>query len=117
MRDISRKLDSKVSRRHRICRLHANIGFSDILIVNTNSDLNMYKEMWQKENAEPTPVKSSCCGTATSLNDIKEAEGLPDVDFNLWTGELQRIRLDHKLQYLLPCSGSFKIFAVKPRSN
>lgn len=59
----------------------------------------MYKEMWQKENAGPAPVKISCCGTATSLNDIKEGEGLPDVDFNLWTGELQRIRLENKLKY------------------
>lgn len=76
----------------------------------------MYKEMWQRENAEPAPPKSTCCGTATSLNAIKGTEGLPDVDFNLWTGELQRADLN--ISYNADqAQGSFKIFAVNPRSN
>ena len=52
----------------------------------------MYKGMWQGENAGLAPPKSSCCGTPT-LNEFRGAKGMPDVDFNLWTGELQRPRL------------------------
>ncbi|CEO58615.1 hypothetical protein PMG11_03326 [Penicillium brasilianum] len=70
-------------------------GFQDVLILNTNSDLNLYKEMGQKEDAHDTPATSSCCGTAAA-NESKGTYKLTDVDFNLWTG-------------------SFKIFAIKPK--
>ncbi|KAJ5358683.1 uncharacterized protein N7496_011096 [Penicillium cataractarum] len=62
-------------------------GFQDVLILNTNSDLNLYKEMGQKEDAEDAPSKSSCCGNAAT-NESKVTNMLADVDFNLWTGEL-----------------------------
>jgi hypothetical protein len=54
----------------------------------------MYKEMWQKEDGNETPPKSSCCGT-TTVTELREVKGLPDVDFNVWTGELQRNQLEY----------------------
>ncbi|KAJ6027208.1 hypothetical protein N7460_012025 [Penicillium canescens] len=68
-------------------------GFQDALILDTNSDLNIYKEMWQSEKVNESGPTSSCCDTRRSrpAGEMKMA----DVDFNLWTG-------------------SFKIFAIKP---
>lgn len=87
MKDISRKQDFKVTVQHLLRCSHANLSGKDVLIVNTNSDLNMYKEMWQKEDGNEVPPKSSCCGT-TAITEPREDKGLPDVDFNIWTGEL-----------------------------
>jgi hypothetical protein len=58
-----------------------------VLIINTNSDLNLYKEMSLNEDADKAPSKSSCCSTATT--ESKGTKGLSDVDFNHWTGELR----------------------------
>ncbi|KAJ5797119.1 uncharacterized protein N7518_005659 [Penicillium psychrosexuale] len=69
-------------------------GFQDILILNTNSDLNLYKEMCESENANGSGHTSSYCD-ATESRATGEMKKIPDVDFNLWTG-------------------SFKILAVKP---
>ncbi|KAJ5966561.1 hypothetical protein N7481_013275 [Penicillium waksmanii] len=57
-------------------------GFRDTLILNTHSDLNIYKEMWQRESPNGSGPPSSCCGPVKS-----STSELPDVDFNLWTGE------------------------------
>ncbi|EAW12228.1 putative ubiE/COQ5 methyltransferase [Aspergillus clavatus NRRL 1] len=61
-------------------------GFNDIMIVDTKSDLNIYKEMSQGEKV--ACCSASCSGTQSN-NDIGK------YDFNEWTG-------------------SFQIFAVKP---
>lgn len=58
----------------------------DVLILNNNSDLNVYKEMWRSEKAAGPAPTSSCCDPAKP-NIFKETKELPDVDFNLWTGE------------------------------
>ncbi|KAJ5377013.1 hypothetical protein N7509_013899 [Penicillium cosmopolitanum] len=57
-------------------------GFRDTLILNTHSDLNIYKEMWQGERFNESGPASSCCGPIKS-----STSELPDVDFNVWTGE------------------------------
>ncbi|KAJ5260661.1 hypothetical protein N7524_008685 [Penicillium chrysogenum] len=69
-------------------------GFQDILILNTNSDLNLYKEMDESENANGSGPTSPCCD-ATEPRTTGETKKIPGVDFNLWTS-------------------SFKILAVKP---
>lgn len=59
----------------------------DVLILNSNSDLNIYKEMWGSEKADGPAPTSSCCDPAKP-NTSTETKELADVDFNLWTGEL-----------------------------
>jgi arsenite methyltransferase len=98
MKDISRKQDLKVTALHILRCSRANPSGKDVLIVNTNSDLNMYKEMWQKEDGNEAPPQSSCCGS-TTVTEPREVNGLPDVDFNVWTGELQRNQVEHKIRY------------------
>ncbi|EPS29032.1 hypothetical protein PDE_03978 [Penicillium oxalicum 114-2] len=61
-------------------------GFQEVLIFNTNSDLNIYKEMWRSETADEPAPTSSCCDPAKP-NIFKGTKKLPDVDFNHWTGE------------------------------
>lgn len=58
----------------------------EVLIFNTNSDLNIYKEMWRSETADEPAPTSSCCDPAKP-NIFKGTKKLPDVDFNHWTGE------------------------------
>ena len=65
-----------------------------MLILNTNSDLNLYKEMGQKADADDA---NSCCGNAAA-NESKAINKLTDVDFNLWTGELRQNETEHKLR-------------------
>ncbi|KAJ5625049.1 hypothetical protein N7510_001358 [Penicillium lagena] len=62
-------------------------GFQDSLILNTNSDLNIYKDMWQTEKANNSGSTGSCCDSGR-LSSSMETEELPDVDFNFWTGEI-----------------------------
>ncbi|KAJ5127833.1 UbiE/COQ5 family methyltransferase [Penicillium atrosanguineum] len=60
-------------------------GFQDATILDTHADLNLYKEIWtRKEANEPGPT-GSCCD---SMNNTTSGEinQLPDVDFNFWTG-------------------------------
>ncbi|CAI7590662.1 unnamed protein product [Penicillium pancosmium] len=57
-------------------------GFRETIILNTHSDLNIYKEMWQGESSNGSKPPSSCCGPIKS-----STSELPDVDFNVWTGE------------------------------
>lgn len=57
------------------------------MILDTNADLNVYKEMWKMEKANGPGSTGSCCdqvnhSTSGLINN------LPDVDFNIWTGEL-----------------------------
>ncbi|KAJ5621763.1 hypothetical protein N7528_006546 [Penicillium herquei] len=68
-------------------------GFQDVFIMNTNSDLNIYKEiLLDKPPDTSSPATGiSCCSSAKSAT----SKELPDVDFNHWTG-------------------SFRIFAIKP---
>ncbi|PLB50049.1 putative UbiE/COQ5 family methyltransferase [Aspergillus steynii IBT 23096] len=67
-------------------------GFQDAVILDTNADLNIYKEMWKREESNRPGPASSCCDP---MNNSASRDNLPDVDFNIWTG-------------------SFKIFAIKP---
>ncbi|KAJ5306231.1 hypothetical protein PENANT_c077G01497 [Penicillium antarcticum] len=67
-------------------------GFQDTLILDTNSDLNLYKEMWQGEQVSESAASGSCCNTKSRPS---QKTKMSDVDFNFWTG-------------------SFKIFAIKP---
>ncbi|KAJ5111850.1 UbiE/COQ5 family methyltransferase [Penicillium alfredii] len=61
-------------------------GFQDAVILDTNADLNIYKELWKNEKANGPGPSSSCCD---SMNNSTSGEinNLPDVDFNIWTGE------------------------------
>ncbi|KAJ6016015.1 hypothetical protein N7540_010606, partial [Penicillium herquei] len=63
-------------------------GFQDVLIMNTNSDLNIYKEIMLDKSPDTSSPAISCCSSA-NLSTSKE---LQDVDFNRWTGksELKR---------------------------
>ncbi|KAK9342449.1 S-adenosyl-L-methionine-dependent methyltransferase [Lipomyces starkeyi] len=74
-------------------RFLKDAGFLDISILNTNSDLNLYKELCQadKNNSE-VPSSPSCCGSHTG-----ELQGLAKsmFDFNEW-------------------AGSFQVYAIKP---
>ncbi|OGE55947.1 hypothetical protein PENARI_c003G04032 [Penicillium arizonense] len=72
-------------------------GFQDAVILNTNADLNVYKEKWKSERANRPAPTSSCCDPM-NRSTSREIHNLPDVDFNIWTD-------------------SFKIFAVKPDTH
>ncbi|RHZ55561.1 putative ubiE/COQ5 methyltransferase [Aspergillus thermomutatus] len=61
-------------------------GFSDIMIVDTKANLNVYKDM-------PQGKKPGCCGM--SCSDVPNSK-IQDYDCNEW-------------------AGSFQIYAVKPR--
>ncbi|CAG8395743.1 unnamed protein product [Penicillium salamii] len=89
-------------------------GFQDILILNTNSDLNLYKEMGGSQNANESSLTSSCCGATESrtTGDIKK---IPGVDFNIWTGKfIDEIDYYEYIADRTMLLGSFKILAVKP---
>ncbi|KAJ5638060.1 UbiE/COQ5 family methyltransferase [Penicillium lividum] len=60
---------------------------TDTLILDTNGDLNLYKEMWQKEGNSALSLTASCCDPLKddASGDINE---LSDMDLNFWTGEL-----------------------------
>ncbi|KAJ6126388.1 hypothetical protein N7523_002000 [Penicillium sp. IBT 18751x] len=72
-------------------------GFQDAVILDTNADLNIYKETWKKEEANAPSPTGSCCDTMNNSTG-GEINNLPEIDFNIWTG-------------------SFKIFAVKPGTH
>ncbi|KAJ5707763.1 Arsenite methyltransferase [Penicillium malachiteum] len=61
-------------------------GFQDVLIMDTNSDLNIYKETLIDSTPDTSspPTGISCCSSAKPTSTAKE---LPDVDFNRWTGK------------------------------
>ncbi|KAJ8102365.1 S-adenosyl-L-methionine-dependent methyltransferase [Lipomyces tetrasporus] len=85
-------------------------GFEGVLIFNTNSDLNVYKEMLQAEqpkyNGSPSRPQSqnsscSCCnaGSCCSLQKGEfqgRAESILKLNFNNW-------------------AGSFRVYAIKPK--
>lgn len=88
------------------------------MILDTNADLNIYKEMGKREKANGPDSTGSCCdqvnhSTSGLINN------LPDMDFNIWTGELTykgtqyRSTTNNSLHGSLS-KGSFKIFAIKP---
>jgi arsenite methyltransferase len=108
---------------------------SDILIVDKNNDLNIYKERNQDsgessccgtaENKE-TASTSSCCAPAVScpstsaekseLDKADLAKRVADIDFNEWVSKCSLFSEHHSPQVTF-CLGSFSIYAVKPTSS
>ncbi|KAJ5679385.1 UbiE/COQ5 family methyltransferase [Penicillium macrosclerotiorum] len=91
------------------------------VILDTNFDLNIYKETWKREEANGLGPSSSCCNRMNN-SDTGGENSPPDVDFNFWTGECirkgtlyRRITNDSPHGYII--KGSFKIFAVKPETH
>ncbi|KAH7120887.1 ubiE/COQ5 methyltransferase [Dendryphion nanum] len=74
----------------------AESGFSDIVIVDAQSDLNVYFDMADDKNQGDTDVAGSCCAQPCSNEGSKVSScwNLAGMDINEW-------------------AGSFKIFAVK----
>lgn len=70
--------------------------FQDIVIVDTQKDLNVFKDMFQgqKEDGPPlgccTPEPSSCCGT--SKREENSGGELRMSDFNEWAGKFTASR-------------------------
>lgn len=58
----------------------------DAVILNTNADLNVYKEMWKSERTDGPPPTGSCCDPM-NRSTSRQLYNLPDMDFNIWTGE------------------------------
>lgn len=91
-----------------------------MLILNTNSDLNLYKETWQAEKPSGCSTGRTCCAV-DEPNTTGEQNKLPDIDFNHWTGELtnqKKVTCGTKLTTAGSLfQGSFKIFAVKPDAH
>jgi arsenite methyltransferase len=76
---------------------------SEILMVDTKADLNLYKQ-------SSYLGQSSCCGPAESRKDWPTE--FAELDFNEWVGKF------HPSQYwlnkaLMICVASFQIYAVK----
>ncbi|KAJ5343477.1 hypothetical protein N7541_008023 [Penicillium brevicompactum] len=61
-------------------------GFQDAVILNTDANLNIYKEMCKSEGANGPAPTGSCCDPMNSSTS-RGIYSLPDVDFNTWTGE------------------------------
>jgi arsenite methyltransferase len=57
------------------------------VILDTNADLNIYKEMWKMEEANTPGPTGPCCGTMNNSTG-KEIKNLAEIDFNIWTGKL-----------------------------
>ncbi|KAL2861821.1 putative UbiE/COQ5 family methyltransferase [Aspergillus pseudodeflectus] len=57
-------------------------GFEDVLIVNANSDLNLYKGSSYLPQSQ-----NSCCGSGCGAQDATDE--LADLDFNEWVGSFQ----------------------------
>ncbi|KAL4912998.1 UbiE/COQ5 family methyltransferase [Aspergillus aurantiobrunneus] len=55
-------------------------GFGDILIVDTNADINLYKQSSYLS-------QNSCCSTEAPAKTL--TSGFSDVDFNEWVGSFQ----------------------------
>jgi hypothetical protein len=81
--------------------------FLDVLLVNKNNDLNVYKEnelLLSAEGSDPkdqTMGKTPCCGPKdvqnltrfnTSCDGTVRPSNLDDVDFNNWVGMFNRNR-------------------------
>ncbi|KAF3030676.1 hypothetical protein E8E15_010354 [Penicillium rubens] len=66
-------------------------GFKDITIVDTRSDLNIYKDLVQEqmglENMSDKSERPGCCGVA-QVNNAIEGD-LLEHDFNEWAGSFQ----------------------------
>ncbi|PYI34527.1 UbiE/COQ5 family methyltransferase [Aspergillus indologenus CBS 114.80] len=58
-------------------------GFEDVLIVDTKSDLNVYKE---SSNLSQGSGCGSCCGGGCAT---ETASAITDLDFNEWVGSFQ----------------------------
>lgn len=86
------------------------------MILDTNADLNIYKGGPDSTGSCCDQVNHSTSGLINLINN------LPDVDFNMWTGELTykgtlyRSTTNNSLHGSLS-KGSFKIFAVKPDTH
>ncbi|KAK9371752.1 S-adenosyl-L-methionine-dependent methyltransferase [Lipomyces chichibuensis] len=68
-------------------------GFLVVSVLNTNSDLNLYKNLWQAEKNDSEVSSASCCRSHTG-----ELQGRAKsmFDFNEW-------------------AGSFQVYAIKPK--
>lgn len=66
---------------------------SDIMIVDTRSDINVYKGLVQGQmnTKEDSTSQPSCCGGAQ--RDEIPSEDLLEHDFNEWAGESNAIKL------------------------
>ncbi|KAK9491040.1 S-adenosyl-L-methionine-dependent methyltransferase [Lipomyces doorenjongii] len=73
-------------------RFLKDAGFEGVTILNTNSDLNLYKELWRAEKNDSEVSSASCCGSHT-----EQLQGRANsmFDFNEW-------------------AGSFQVYAIKP---
>ncbi|KAI8689477.1 Methyltranfer-dom domain-containing protein [Fusarium sp. Ph1] len=98
-----------------------NAGFEDILIVDSNCDLNVY---WSAADGEPP-----CCGADTSKTqdeasyccsqDLKhgsytEQEPCPQDQPSLMAGEADRLANQLGITGFNEWAGSFQVYAVKP---
>jgi len=63
-------------------------GFRDIVIVDTQSDLNIYRDMASQEKGEDVDPKCHCCSGANSnpCCSVDISSDLPNVDLNEWVG-------------------------------
>ncbi|KAM6534202.1 hypothetical protein FALCPG4_007134 [Fusarium falciforme] len=98
-----------------------NSGFEDILIVDSNHDLNVY---WSAADGEPP-----CCGVDTSKTqgellyccsqDLKhgsytEQESCPQDQPSLMADEASRLAYQLGITDFNEWAGSFQVYAVKP---
>ncbi|KAF8462906.1 S-adenosyl-L-methionine-dependent methyltransferase [Kalaharituber pfeilii] len=68
-------------------------GFKDIIILNTNRDLNVYQEAFLSAESAP----ASCCPSSPAQSRERKSKAL-DYDFNEW-------------------AGAYHIYAIKPGSS
>jgi arsenite methyltransferase len=68
-----------------------NLYIIDAVILNTNADLNIYKEMRKSEKANAPGPAGSCCDPM-NRSTSRKVHNRPNVDFNLWTGEWRPTR-------------------------
>ncbi|KAL0572131.1 hypothetical protein V5O48_009829 [Marasmius crinis-equi] len=83
-------------------------GFTDILLVDSKSNLNVY---WEAEGGEAgqccgKPVASACCGPQATQPDIKTNGGCGSAS--------DKAKQDAKDIDFNEFAGSFKIYAIKP---
>ncbi|KAK9350328.1 S-adenosyl-L-methionine-dependent methyltransferase [Lipomyces doorenjongii] len=70
----------------------ADCNLQGVAILNTNSDLNLYKELWQAEKNDSEVSSASCCGSHPGQ---LQGRAKSMFDFNEW-------------------AGSFQVYAIKP---
>jgi hypothetical protein len=62
--------------------------YTDVLLINTGNDLNVYMSTNSDGTTKSEQNGSQCCGTGDTLSKIKGSIDVQKLDLNEWAGRL-----------------------------